>query len=213
MDYARDVLELDHVVWATADLAGTADAWRREYGLDSIDGGRHERWGTENRIVPLGSSYVELLAVFDPTLAAGDRFATSVADRAGAGGGWLVPVLATDDLDGVAARLGLEVVEGSRRRPDGVVLRWRSAGVSEPRRERSWPFFISWDVPPDVHPSATRAGHGTRATGISNVEVSGEPADLEAWLGEVPPQLSIVDGSPAVLSVTVSTLDGDLRIE
>jgi hypothetical protein len=207
------MLALDHVVYVVADLDEAAEAWRRGYGLDSIDGGRHERWGTENRIVPLGSAYVELLAVFDPALASGDRFATSVADRARTGGGWLVPVLAIDDLDRVAARLGLEVVEGSRRRPDGEVLRWRSAGVSDPRREPSWPFFISWDVPPDVHPSATRAGHGTRATGISTVEVSGERPALEAWIGEVPPQLSIVDGPPALLSVTVSTLESDLRIE
>jgi hypothetical protein len=207
------MLALDHVVYAVGDLDEAAEAWRREYGLDSVDGGRHERWGTENRIVPLGSSYVELLAVFDPALASRDRFATSVADRARTGGGWLAPVLATDDLDGVAARLGLEMVEGSRRRPDGEVLRWRTAGVSDPRRESSWPFFISWDVPPDVHPSATRAGHGTRATGISSVELSGERAELEAWIGEVPPRLSIVDGPPAVPSVTVTTLDGDLRIE
>ena len=207
------MLELDHVVYATADLNGTALAWRQRYGLDSVVGGRHERWGTENRVVPLGQTYLELLSVFDPALAAADRFATSVADRADAGGGWLNPVLVTDDLDGVAARLALGVIEGSRRRPDGEVLRWRSAGVSDPRRKPSWPFFIAWDVPPDRHPSTMREGHGTRATGISNVEVAGERSEIEAWIGEVPPQLSIVDGSPGVRSVTVSTLDGDVRIE
>jgi hypothetical protein len=207
------VLELDHVVYATADLDGAAEAWRQRYGLASVVGGRHERWGTENRIVPLGSGYLELLSVFDPAVASGDRFASSIAERAAEGGGWVTPVLRTDDLDGVAARLGLEVVEGSRRRPDGEVLRWRSVGVSDHRREPSWPFFIEWDVPPELHPSASRAGYGKPATGISKVDVSGDPAELEAWLGELPPELSIVDGSPAVLSVTVSTRDGDLRIE
>jgi hypothetical protein len=206
------MLELDHVVFATADLDATAAEWRREYGLDSIEGGRHERWGTENRIVPLGSVYLELLAVFDPSLAANDRFASSIAERATDGGGWITPVLRTDELDAIATRLGLEVVEGSRRRPDGEVLRWRSAGVSDPRREPSWPFFISWDVPPELHPSATRSAHGTRATGISSVEISGDANALGSWIGDVPPELAIVDGPPAIVSVTVSTIDGEVRI-
>ena len=207
------MLELDHVVYATADLDATADAWRRTYGLRSIDGGRHERWGTENRIVPLGSTYLELLAVFDPALAGEDRFATSVAERAEAGGGWLTPVLRTDDLEKIAARLGLEIVEGSRRRPDGELLRWRSAGVSDARRERSWPFFIAWDVPPELHPSATRAGHGTRATGISSVEVSGARAQLEAWIGEALPELTVVEGPPSIRRVTIATVDGEIAID
>ena len=206
------MLELDHVVYATADLDETADAWRRDHGLDSVAGGRHERWGTENRIVPLGSAYLELISVFDPALAAGDRVASSIVRRAADGGGWLTPVLRTDDLDGVATRLGLDVAEGSRRRPDGEVLRWRSAGVSDPRRDPSWPFFIAWDVPAKLHPSAMRVGHGTRATGISGVEVSGDRAALEAWVGGSVGELSIVEGPSAVRTVTVSTVARPLVI-
>ena len=207
------MLALDHVVYATADLEETAEEWRRRYGLDSVAGGRHERWGTENRVVPIGSAYLELLSVFDPALAAEDRFATTIADVASSGGGWVTPVLATDDIDAVAGRLGLDVVAGSRRRPDGEVLRWRSVGVSDPRREPSWPFFIGWDVPPELHPSASRAGHGIRATGIASVELSGDRGAIEAWIGEAPPEISIVDGRPDVVAVTVSTADGELRID
>ena len=207
------MLELDHVVYATADLPGTAEVWRQRYGLGSVEGGRHERWGTENRIVPLGSAYLELLAVFDPALAREDRFAAAIAERAAAGGGWVAPVLRTDDIDAVAGRLGLDVVQGSRRRPDGEVLAWRSAGVSDPRREPSWPFFISWDVPPELHPSATRADHGRRATSISSVELSGDPAALEGWIGRPPTELALVEGPPGVRSVAVATTDGEIRID
>jgi hypothetical protein len=48
------MLQLDHVIFAADDLDAEAERWRRDYGLDSLEGGRHARWGTENRIVPLG---------------------------------------------------------------------------------------------------------------------------------------------------------------
>ncbi len=48
------MLRLDHVVFAVPDLDEAAVRFRGEFGLDSTEGGRHERWGTANRIVPLG---------------------------------------------------------------------------------------------------------------------------------------------------------------
>lgn len=113
------MLRLDHVVFAVPDLDEAAVRFRERFGLDSTEGGRHEHWGTANRIVPLGDQYVELVAVVDRESAAGSGFGRAVVDRAEAGDGWITFAVATEDLDGVAERLGLEVGSGSRTRPDG----------------------------------------------------------------------------------------------
>jgi hypothetical protein len=51
------VLRIDHVVYAVPDLDEAAVRLREAFGLDSV-GGRHERWGTANRIVPMGDQYL-----------------------------------------------------------------------------------------------------------------------------------------------------------
>jgi hypothetical protein len=204
------VLRIDHVVYATADLAATAETWRRDHGLDSVAGGRHERWGTENRIVPLGESYLELIAAFDRDLAATTAIGRSVLELAD--GGWLMPVLATDDIGSVASRLGLEVAPGERTRPDGEVVRWRSAGFDDPRRESWMPFFITWDVASDRHPGRARAGHGVRVTGIGSIQLGGSSERLEAWIGGRVPGLELTGGPDGIVAVTVATAVGELRI-
>ena len=106
------MLRVDHVVYAVADLDAAAVRVRQAYGLDSVPGGRHERWGTANRIVPLGDQYLELVAVVDPAEAGTSGFGHHVLERAAGGGGWLTFAVATDDLAAIASRLGLEVDAG-----------------------------------------------------------------------------------------------------
>jgi hypothetical protein len=133
-------------------------------------------------------------------------------ERAASGEGWLTIAVATDDLDGVAARLDLEIVEGRRERPDGQVLRWRSAGLEDPRRTPSLPFFIGWDVPADLHPGGARAGHGVRVQEIAAVEVGGDPSTLRDWLGSEELPIRVVPGPAGIRSVALATPDGTLEI-
>ncbi|HEY8778025.1 MAG TPA: VOC family protein [Gaiellaceae bacterium] len=72
-------MELDHVLIAVGDLAAAAHEFEVEHGLASIEGGRHPGWGTANRIVPLGKSYLELVAVVDQDEAARSDFGRWVA--------------------------------------------------------------------------------------------------------------------------------------
>ena len=73
-------MELDHVLVAVADLATAAREIEEQYGLVLLEGGRHPGWGTANRIVPLGESYVELVAVVDPAEAAESAFGRWVSE-------------------------------------------------------------------------------------------------------------------------------------
>jgi Glyoxalase-like domain len=114
-----------------ADLAAAGREMEARHGLASVEGGRHPGWGTANRIVPLGETYLELVAVVDEAEAAQSPFGSWVAQASPARAkplGWAVR---TNKLDEVARRLGLVVAAGSRATRGGQLLRWRLAGVEQ----------------------------------------------------------------------------------
>ena len=207
------MLRLDHVVYAVPDLDEAAVRFRERFGLDSTEGGRHERWGTANRIVPLGDQYLELVAAVDAPAAAETGFGMGVLERAAGVGGWFTIAAVADDLEAVASRLGIEVDSGSRTRPDGESIRWRMAALDDPRREPWMPFFLTWDVTNELYPGRARAGHGVRANGISWIEVGGDAERLHAWLGGDELAIRGGDGEPGIHRVAISIADGELVIE
>ena len=119
--------------------------------------------------------------------------------------------MATDDVAGVAARLGLDIDEGSRLRPDGTTLRWRSAGFAHALSNPSLPFFITWEVSAELHPGRAAAMHRTEPSGISLVEVGADPL-LPEWLGDQDLPLKIVDGAEGLLAVGIATPQDDVIV-
>ena len=208
------MLRLDHVVYAVADLDEAAVRFREAFGLDSVEGGRHARWGTANRVVPLGDQYLELVAAVDRDAAsAAGGFGRAAMDLADAGGGWLTLAVVTDDLDAIAGRLGLDVDSGSRTRPDGDVVRWRMAALDDDAREPWMPFFLAWDVPEELYPGRAHAGHGVRAQGIAWVEVGGDAERLGEWLGSEELPIRVIEGEPRIRRVAIATSRAELVIE
>ena len=200
--------DLDHVILGAADLGATAGRLESEHRLPSLPGGRHQGLGTENRIVPLGDAYVELMGVADPDEAAANPFGAWVQAQVTAGDVWLGWCLRTDDLDAVCARLGLDPLPMSRVRPDGFELRWRLAGLELAREEPWRPFFIQWDAPDDELPG--RAGGETQAAGarIAAVEVAADEDALREWAYELPGTVRIAEGEPGVQAVSVAGAGG-----
>ena len=70
--------------------------------------------------------------------------------------GWVV---ATDEIEPIGRRLGLEVTSGSRARPDGSTLTWKLAGLENAMESNAFPFFIEWDGPAEAHPGAASVEH------------------------------------------------------
>jgi hypothetical protein len=202
------MLWIDHVVLAVRDLDKAAARLLEEFGLASVPGGIHPAWGTGNRIVPLGGSYVELLAVVDAPRAAEAAFGTLIGDLTASGDRFFALCLGTDDLDTVAERLGVAVTDGSRLLPDGRTLRWRSAGLDLTMEDRSLPFFIDWQVPEDLHPGRAVAPHRISPTGISWVEMAGEQAVVRSWLGDDEVPLRFGAGPNGPTAVGISTAGG-----
>jgi len=200
--------QIDHVVLATTDLErGQAQLWR-SYGLQGLRGGSHRAWGTTNLIVPLGSQYLEVVAVEDRELAATTplgRAVLAIADS-----DQLQPLavcLAAPDLGPVAARLGREPQPGSRTLPDGSELKWSTVGLEDALGARRLPFFISWQ---DLaqHPGTMAAAHGVEARGIAYVAVGGPESALRNHLGEEVAGVRAVGGAPGVRSLAVELENG-----
>jgi hypothetical protein len=204
------VLRIDHVVCAVGDLDAAGARLSEEHGLASVGGGEHPRWGTGNRIVPLGDAYVELLAVVDARVARASKLGRAIGGLADEGGGWFALCLADDALDDTAARLGLEVETGGRQRPDGEVVRWRSAGIEDPRRTPDLPFFISWEGSPDVHPGRGIAAHPSGITGIEWVEMAGDEQAFDAWTAGAELPIRWVAGRPGVRAVGLHGSSGNV---
>jgi hypothetical protein len=177
--------------------------------LASIEGGRHPGWGTANRIVPLGDSYLELVTVMDPAEAAGDPFGRWVATAGTGPLGWAVRVR---DIDAVARRLGLTVAAGSRATRSGETLRWRMAGLDRAAGEPSLPFFIEWapDTPfPGRAPIRHRAGH----VRIARLDLEGDAGRLATWLDGADLPIAVGDGAAAVTCIMLTGREGEVVVD
>jgi Glyoxalase-like domain len=204
------VLTIDHVVIAVTDFSGAVERLSREHGLAAVEGGRHPTWGTANWIVPLGPGYVELVSVVDPAMAAQDAFGSFVQAALDAGGGPLLWCVRSDDFDATVERLGLIASTGSRQRPDGSTVRWRSAGLETATADPSRPFFIDWQLPPDQHPGRTAVAHRVTPTGIAWVEVAGDEEVVRDWLGDPEVPVRVRPGRRAVLRLGIATSSGEI---
>ncbi|MHB1499698.1 MAG: VOC family protein [Candidatus Dormibacteria bacterium] len=201
---------IDHVLVAATDLERGAAQLRRAHGLVAQAGGRHPAFGTANLILPMGGQYLELVAVEDRDIAAGNPFGRAVLSEAREGE--LRPLavcLGVDDLVAVSSRLDLPVEPGLRVTEDGSHLSWRSVAMAQAFSARRLPFFINWDEP-DRHPGKGGETTDRRPTGFLTVEIGGDPAALRDWLGEDVPALVLVGGGPGLGAVTVSLADGDV---
>lgn len=206
-------LWIDHVIYAVDDLDAAGAVMFDREGLASVPGGRHEGWGTANRIVPLGESYLELITVVDVDEAERSDFGRAVRRALTQDpplAGWVV---ATDDIDGIAKRLDLQVEEKSREAGDGSTLSWRMAGLDRAAKTGALPFFVEWEMPPERHPGAANVRHEADPRGIAWVEVTtDEPDDLWEWLGDGARDLPVrlTDGDPALGAVAIETGGGEI---
>jgi Glyoxalase-like domain len=211
-------MRVDHVSYAAEvdGLKATAQRLAKKLGVTPVDGGIHPRFGTRNIILPLAHDrYVEVVEVLDHPASDKAPFGQAVRARSELGGGWLGWVVSVDDLSEAEQRLGRQAAAGSRRRPDGIELKWRQLGVKGLMADPQLPFYIQWDDQ-SPHPSA---GATTDVT-ISGLQIAGDPERVCKWLGLPADQTSnFIDftfvaphGNPGLLAVTFHTARGPVTI-
>jgi hypothetical protein len=212
-------MRLDHLSFAAGPdgLASTAQRIGGLLGKDFVDGGVHPRFGTRNMILPLaGNTYLEIVEVLDHPASDKAPFGQAVRARSALGGGWLGWVVAVDDIALVEQRLGREAVTGSRHRPDGKELVWKQIGVHGLIADPQLPFFIQWESPAAMHPSAGADPEFSLAC----LEIAGDPQRVSEWLGEtveapledVKVEWVAPNGTPGILACQVQTPNGLVRL-
>jgi hypothetical protein len=199
---------VDHILLPVADLEVGARTMRERHGLQAIAGGRHPKLGTANMIVPLGRQYLELIAIADPQEAAASRLGKHVSRALDQGRMFVDWALRTRSVDSMRAKLlaaGWELPppwEGSRQRPDGQVLRWRTQDVDTGAAWIALPFVIEWDVPDGLHPGEAKVEHPSGATALRRVVVGARnPTPVRE-------QLRLLLGDSELYEVRAADADG-----
>lgn len=212
-------MRLDHLSYAAGPdgLDATAQRIGHLLGRHFVDGGVHPRFGTRNRILPLAdNTYLEVVEALDHPASDKAPFGQAVKARSAAGGGWLGWVVAVDDITVVEERLGRQAVKGNRHLPDGTELLWKQIGVNGLLSDPQLPFFIQWDSPRELHPSAS----SDATFSLACLEIAGDPQRVSEWLGEtveapledVKVEWVAPHGTPGILAAQVMTPGGLVRI-
>lgn len=203
---------IDHLVYATPDLAAAVDRLARASGVRPALGGRHPRWGTRNALLSLGPDiYLEIIAPDPkrerpepPTLFGLDRL-----DK---------PRLVTwaakeSDLDGrveAAAAAGVqlgEILTGGRETPDGGALTWRLTDPEVFLADGLVPFLIDWGD--SLHPAATAPGGCSLS--VLRAEHP-EPARVAALLEAIGSDLPVAEGPAPALVAAIRTPRGEIDL-
>jgi len=181
---------IDHILLPVGHLEDAARHMHERHGLQANPGGRHAAGGTANYIVPLGLQYLELIAVVEPAEVRDSHLGARVIEAVREGKTFVAWALRTSDLDALRAKLlgaGWDLppaAEGSRRRPDGQALSWRTQDVQKGAGPTAIPFVIEWKIPDGLHPGEAAAMHEHGATSIKRVVVGArDPADVRRRLG------------------------------
>jgi hypothetical protein len=200
---------VDHLILGTRDLDEGIRRFEERTGVRPMAGGEHPGRGTRNALVSLGPGlYIEILApqasAPDSGAAAELRALTDLTPF-----GWAVFVR---DMEAARRRLGnaglsLSAIKpGSRARPDGSLLEWKTFDIEKPPLA-GVPFFIRWGDG-STHPSKDSPA-GCRLEGLRIF--SPDADDLRRALASLPLDVAVEAGGRATMDVTLRCPKGTVQ--
>ena len=202
---------VDHLLLGAADLNQGIALVNERTGLSPVIGGSHPGVGTRNALLSLGNlQYLEIIAP-DP---AQHVFAYQPDLRELREPRLITWAAATRDIDATAQKAraaGLDVIgprDGSRKKPDGQVLHWKTLGIVNPLTVSGVaviPFFIQWGEGVQ-HPSQD-AVTGCRLESLEFVHP--EPAQVTQILRKLEIEAKVKPGREARLEATLRTPRGE----
>jgi hypothetical protein len=208
----RLLAAVDHLVYATPDLQLGIDRIETLLGVRASPGGQHPGRGTRNALLSLGpGAYLEIIG---PDL---EQAAPSQPRPFGIDDlkepklvTWAAKGKGLEQLARDAARGGVmlgDVIAGSRRRTDGVMLSWRYTDPRTVVADGIVPFFIDWGNTP--HPSLSAAA------GVSLVALRAEHPDAQrvhTALSRLGIDLAVQKGARAALLAVVNSPRGRVEL-
>lgn len=207
------VNRIDHLVFAVVDLNEGIAQIEAATGVRAQLGGAHPGGGTHNALLALGPRvYLEILAP-DPQQANPRPLATLGLSetRRSRMVAW---ALHAPDLErfatGVAAK-GFPLsalADGSRQRPDGVSLSWRTATLADQRfGDGIAPFFIDWGT--SEHP-AVASPQGARLVSLRAQHPA--PPSVQPLFSALELPLAIETGPELALIAVLDTPRGRVEL-
>lgn len=137
---------IDHIIIGVNDLYEASRIFQDKLGLAVSGGGIHPSGGTENRIIVIGDTYIELIAMRTPAEAQ-----QSMLERLAKGNGYLNFVLSSDDIEADTAAMrerGVSVLgpkAGRLNAANGQFRAWSRSDVERPDLTQHYPFVIQHD--------------------------------------------------------------------
>jgi len=202
---------LDHILLGAADLEAGVAYIEKESGVRVAGGGSHPGAGTRNALLSLGTErYLEIIAPDPQQGGAHSPRLMELADlKQPRLVGWAVH---TKDIEAIARRLREAKIpaegpnDGSRLRPNGKVLHWRTL-VLRDNHAGLLPFFIEWGTG-TVHPSMD-APSGCK---LASFEVqSQEDAQLRELFQKMRIEVTVRPG-PGLLRAPIAGLRGEFEL-
>lgn len=201
---------LDHILLGSNDLDAGISYVEERSGVRPAFGGVHPGRGTRNALTSLGDlHYLEVIAPDPLQPGAPDMFGLKPLST---------PRLITwavhlSNIAEQARRLTDAAIafdgplDGSRNRPDGRTLQWKSLRLKDDRHGLL-PFFIEWGAS-SVHPSAD-APKGCR---LVRFEVMApDPAELEKTFAALGIDVRIAQGERPQLLATIAGAHGEFAL-
>jgi hypothetical protein len=202
---------LDHIILGCTDLDEGIELVFRHLGVRATPGGVHPGAGTKNALLSLGTlRYLEIMAP-DPSQpgAPDPRHVRTLQHPALVG--WAEHRDHLDEFAGVLHAAGIDYVgpvPGSRQRPDGSVLNWKSLPLKEDEHG-ILPFFIEWGAS-TVHPSLD----SPQGCGIDSLEITTpNPASLRAMSKKLDLDVAIGQSQTPRLTAQLHGPAGSLTLQ
>lgn len=155
---------IDHIGIGASDLDRGIAFVAERTGVTAVKGGVHPGRGTQNALMSLGGgSYLEIIA----PVPGAKLFGQEVELRKLATPKPVFFAVRSADLEATwrllkESQFSLSAIDaGTRKRPDGTVLKWKTFDLTG-RGLQAAPFFIEWDKD-SPHPSTTSPGGCTLA--------------------------------------------------
>jgi hypothetical protein len=201
---------LDHILLGCNDLDRGIQLVEESTGVRPAIGGVHPGRGTRNALLSLGERrYLEIIAP-DPAqseIVHYPQLRSMIDPRLI---GWAVH---PPDIAAVAKQLRENKIafagpdDGSRKRPDGRILNWKTINLADDRHGLL-PFFIEWSAD-SVHPSAD-AGKGCT---LDYFEVmSTNPEELALTFKRIGLDVTVEHSDKARLRALITGPKGDLGL-
>ncbi len=216
---------IDHIIIGVHGLDKAAAQFGQKLGLLASGGGIHPTGGTANRIIVIGDTYLELIAVNLPAEAQ-----QSMVERLAKGEGYLNVVLTSDNIEAEGAAMrerGISIIgpkPGELRSANGRSRGWSRIDVEQPVLAQHYPFLIQhdsageerrhrlagWTTPPEHPLGATKVLSATIA--VADLPEASQRFSHIYGLTPSEPYTGDVDGWDAML-VSFPLGRGDQHLE